>query len=283
MRIVTLYSGSGGNSVYIEAAGEAILIDAGKNARALCNSLSSIGADIGSIKAIFITHEHNDHISALNVLSKRHCIPIHMTEYSAVKFDFMKDAAARERIVRHDIEYEETVGGMCVRSFRTPHDSLMSVGYRVEFSDAEGKHAIGVATDMGYVSETVRRSLYGCEAVVLESNHDVEMLEMGSYPYDLKKRILSKRGHLSNAESAELAAELVGGGARGFLLAHLSEENNTPDLALDAFISAVASPDVFVAAAAPDAPTELFLPGRKADKIQEARNGQCKAVERGNA
>ena len=259
-RIVTLYSGSGGNSVYIRAAGSAILIDAGKSARALCRALSDIGEDSEGLLAVFITHEHSDHISALEVFAKKHNIPIHIMERSAQRFDRLPRSAVHDCLVRHSAMFTETVGALTVSSFRTPHDSNMSVGYRITFSDEEGVHNIGVATDIGYVSDAVREGLCGCEAVVLESNHDVDMLMDGPYPYDLKKRIRSNRGHLSNADSAAFAAQLSREGTRAFLLAHLSEENNEPSIALDEALSAISDPCVSVAVASPDEPTELCFP-----------------------
>ncbi len=258
-RICTLFSGSGGNSVYIAAAGVRILIDAGKCARALCRALTDIGSDISQIDAIFITHEHSDHISALEVISKKHAIPIHMTDISATRFDSMPDAAVHRNIVRHECEFEVSVGEIEVRSFKTPHDSMMSVGYRIDFSDEAGSHSFGVATDIGYVTRGICRALEGCEAVVLESNHDEDMLRHGRYPQELKRRILSNRGHLSNRASAAFGAHLAATGTRAILLAHLSEENNTPDTALDEFVSVIADPTVTLAVAAADMPTELIL------------------------
>ena len=262
-RIYTLYSGSGGNSTFIEAAGKRILIDAGKNAKALCSALCEIGSDISEIEAIFITHEHTDHISALEVISKKHSIPIHIMTKSAAKIDRCKDSFASRCLVRHDDEYEVSLGDLSMRAFKTPHDSLMSVGFRIDYTDADGPHSIGLATDIGYVTETISASLVGCEAVVLESNHDVEMLKNGSYPFDLKKRILSQRGHLSNKDSAEFAAYLAANGTRAFLLAHLSEENNTPDTALDEYTSAIADPSIFIDVASPDTPTQLHIPKKE--------------------
>lgn len=263
LRIVTLYSGSGGNSVYIRVADTAILIDAGKSARTLCNSLKAIGSDIGEISAIFITHDHHDHISALEVLSKKHEIPIHMTYASAKAFDRCPDSSIHSRLVLHDPEYTETVGELTVRSFRTPHDSRMSVGYRIEFCDGERVRAFGVATDIGYVTDEIRRGLCGCEAVVLESNHDVDMLMKGPYPYELKRRIRSNRGHLSNKDSALFASELAASGTRAFMLAHLSEENNEPSLALEEAFCAISDESVTICAAAPSVPTELPISDRE--------------------
>ncbi len=259
MRIVTLYSGSEGNSTYIEAGGARILVDAGRSARYLCNSLRKVGADIAQIDAIFLTHEHTDHISALEVIEKNHRIPIHVAERCAEKFDNPRYNELRGCLVCHEPISTVNIKDLAVHSFPTPHDSRMSVCYRFEFSEDGDDVNIGVATDIGYVSDSVKQALIGCDAVVLESNHDVDMLIEGPYPYDLKQRILSKRGHLSNADSALLSAHLAQNGTRGFILAHLSRENNTPELALDEFLSCVADPEVFVAAASPTEPTEMML------------------------
>ena len=255
MRFLTLYSGSGGNSAYIETDTTAILIDAGKSARRLSTALSEIGSSISKIDAIFITHDHADHTSALECLAKKHKIPIHMTERSACVFSGERFCTLRENIVCHPPLFEVTVGDITVRSFPTSHDSLMSVGYRFDI----GEVSLGLATDLGYVTESVREGLSGCRAVILESNHDVDMLRTGPYPRFLKERILSKRGHLSNPDSAIFSAELAGRGTRSFLLAHLSAENNTPAAALDEFLSAVADPTVEVAVADADVPTEITI------------------------
>lgn len=258
-RICSLYSGSNGNSLYISAAGVEILIDAGKNARALCRALSDIGTDIKNIAAILVTHEHTDHISALEVISKKHKLPIHITDISAKKLDRDPNAFVHQNLVRHSPIYEIEIGNLHVTSFSVPHDSMMCVGYRIDFCDSDGPHSIGVATDIGYVTKEICKNLDGCEAVVLESNHDEDMLKNGPYPYELKKRILSNRGHLSNRSSAAFGAHLASTGTRSFMLAHLSEENNTPDTALDEFISNIADPRIAISVASPTTPTEMLF------------------------
>ena len=219
-------------------------------------ALCEIGSSISKIDAIFITHDHADHTSALENLAKKHNIPIHITEKSAEIFEGERYSDVRRLLVTHPPLFEVEVGDLYVRSFITSHDSKMSVGYRIE--NKCGK-AIGIATDLGYVSDTVSDALCGCGAVMLESNHDVDMLKNGIYPRFLKERILSRRGHLSNPDSALFAARLAERGTRSFLLAHLSAENNTPSLALDEFLSAVADPTVKVAVADAEHPTELYL------------------------
>lgn len=260
-RIVTLYSGSRGNSTLIDFEGTKILIDAGKSARALCNALHEANTGIEEISAIFVTHEHSDHISALDVLSKKYAIPIHMTDISAGRFDKDPTSFVHRNLIRHETLFSETVGNMTVSSFRTPHDSMMSVGYRIEFN-GDGEHCvIGYATDIGYISESVSHGLHGCNAVILEANHDIDMLENGPYPYRLKLRIRSDRGHLSNRESAIFASELAQSGTRAFMFAHLSEENNIPDIVFDEMNSTLADSSVSIAVASADVPTELALGG----------------------
>ncbi len=254
MRFLTLYSGSGGNAAYIESDGAEIVIDAGKSAKRLCMALKEIGSSIKNVDAIFITHDHTDHTSALESLTRKHKIPIHVTEKSAEIFEGERFSELRENIVVHPPLFEVKVGDLTVRSFVTSHDSKMSVGYRI---DADSGISLGLATDLGYVSENVKEALVGCRAVILESNHDIDMLEKGPYPRYLKERILSKKGHLSNEASSLFAAYLAANGTTDFLMAHLSAENNTPSHALDAFLSAVADPHVRVCIADPELPTEI--------------------------
>ena len=241
-KICCLYSGSGGNCTFISAGGAKILIDAGKSAKSLKAALCDIGEDIANIDAIFITHEHNDHISALRTLSHKHSIPMHMLLNSAMIFNGLCD----EKLCRCLVLYrgncfETDVKGLHVKAFPTPHDSRAAVGYRMTFMGDDGEEiAIAVSTDIGFVTDALRENLTGCEAVVLESNHDVEMLKNGPYSLELKRRIRSKQGHLSNAECAEFAAELYGCGLKHLLLAHLSEENNDPTLAYNEVFAAIA-------------------------------------------
>lgn len=264
--VISLYSGSTGNAAYIEAGGAKILIDAGKCARTLCKALASVGVDIDEIDAIFITHEHRDHIGALEVLAKKHPIPVHVTRKSMSRLISSADSALAGCIVSHPPIYHEFVKDLRVSSFPTPHDSRESVGYHLEFEDGEGvTHKIGYATDIGHVSTHVRDGLWGCETVVLESNHDPEMLWGGPYPHDLKERIASRWGHLSNPDCAEFAAELAANGTRNLMLAHLSQENNEPQVAYDEILMAVADPAVKLCVAAPDHAVVL-VDARGADK-----------------
>ena len=264
-----LYSGSGGNSVFIRVGKSAILIDAGKSARALCNALSSIGESIDAIDDIFITHEHCDHVSALDVIAKRTYARIHITKGSAEKFNRCATELLYDRLTIHPLCFCVKVGEMTVSSFATPHDSNSSVGYRIEFPDGDGTSAIGLATDIGYVTDDIRRGLCGCEAVIIEANHDKDMLRNGPYTYLLKKRVASNRGHLANDDCANFACELAENGTQSIILAHLSRENNTPELAFDEVNSALGGCGVRVAVASPDDPVEIVV--RRSEESNDER------------
>ena len=261
VKVFSLYSGSRGNSAFIKIGDTAFLIDAGRNARALCGALSAIGERIENISAVFITHEHSDHIAALELLAKKNDFPIFMTRQSAQKIE--ETSPIRRTLVERDILFCEEIGDIKISSFRTSHDSLMSVGYRIEFSDEDGAHAIGYATDIGYISDDVKDGLIGCEAVVIECNHDVDMLMTGPYSRYLKTRVASNKGHLSNKDCAAFAVELAQNGTRAIMLAHLSQENNEPDLAFDEVSSAISGFDVSVAVASQYVPVELIIPQKK--------------------
>lgn len=254
-RVVSLYSGSGGNSTLVETKKGALLIDAGKSARSLCAALKQSGSDPAGIDAVFVTHEHTDHISALEVLTKKHRIPVHITAASAAHMRISEGSALNLCMKRHTPLYTERVADMTVSSFLLSHDSAMCVGYRIETDDG---FCFGVATDTGYVTDGMIAGLTGCDAVMLESNHSIEMLRVGPYPAELKRRILSKHGHLSNDDCASFIGELALQGCSDFLLAHISRENNLPSEAMRAAESALnAFPNARLLYAKPDVETNF--------------------------
>ena len=257
-KIYSLYSGSTGNAMLITTETTRLLIDAGKSARALCRSLGELSLTPEQLDAIIITHDHRDHTAALPVLLKHHSLPVHAVEASAQVMAMDMEDAARACLLRHPPLYTVQIGDIEVSSFITPHDSRFSVGYRLRVRGGDGVHEIGYATDIGYVTEDVRRGLLGCESVVLESNHDRDMLLTGPYPRQLKERIFSRYGHLANDDSAAFAAELAEHGLQNLMLAHLSEQNNDPALAYEEFVMALGGEDrIRIAVAAPDHVVEL--------------------------
>lgn len=255
IEVYTLYSGSSGNSTYVRAGHDAILIDAGKSCAALTRGVNAAGGVMSDVRAVFVTHEHRDHISALEVAAKKYGMAIHMTEDSLRELD---GSYLNDRAVSHPPLFSVDVGPMTVRSFRTHHDSVMSVGYTVDFDGTDIR--LGLLTDTGHISDDMTAALSGCTHVILESNHDIGMLTHGPYPFFLKERILSASGHLSNDDCASLACELLSRGAHTFALAHLSRENNTPDLAYHTVKAALdgAGQPFSLTVAPPDTPRKVI-------------------------
>ncbi len=226
-KLYPLFSGSSGNCYYIESGGSGLLIDVGRSAKQIEAALEDNGLSPKKIRAIFITHEHSDHIQGLRVFAARHGIRVYASEGTA--------RAMQEKGIINDKVDITSIGPGTVETdnarvtpFRISHDCAEGYGYVVETSD--GRRTC-FATDTGYVSPELFEAIKGCDTAVIESNHDIGMLESGAYPYILKKRILSDIGHLSNESCAKTAAELVKSGTTRFLLAHLSRENNIPELA----------------------------------------------------
>lgn len=233
MQITVFASGSSGNCALISSGGENILMDAGISLRRITAGLGAVHVSPEELSGVLITHEHSDHISGLGTLSRRFRLPIFATRTVANRLRGMlpeTDGLTRE------IRAGETfgVGDFNVTAFQTPHDSADSVGYRIE-----NGAVLGFATDTGCVTPEMLEGLGGADTAVIEANHDEEMLRYGAYPVYLKRRILSDTGHLSNARCGELARALALGGTRRIIIAHLSRENNRPDLARDTVAEAV--------------------------------------------
>lgn len=238
-----LFSGSSGNCTHVNCSGSEFLIDAGVSCKAISTALSSIGSSLEAIKGIFITHEHIDHIKGLEIISKKYKIPVYMNTSSA-KYIYcssgFENLQASLRIM--DASEKVCVDGVNFTAVRTPHDSWGSVCYHVETED----DTFALATDIGYITKGIASALLGCRTVVIESNHDIEMLKNGPYPQSLKSRILSRNGHLSNADCARFLPYLAESGTQKVFLAHLSKENNLPSLALSTAQGAVKGMDIEV-------------------------------------
>lgn len=237
MIITTLASGSSGNCILVSHGATHLLVDAGISCRRIKAALAQLDLTPGDLTAILITHEHSDHISGLTTLFKQYHLPVWCSKGTGRQLIY-RIAFLGE--VLHTFQPGETLtfGALAVTPFSTLHDAADSVGYT--FSD--GEHKAAIVTDLGVVTSVVEQAVCGCDFLLAEANHDPDMLISGPYPYYLKQRILSEHGHLSNAACAKLVAAC---GAKTVVLAHLSAENNTPSLALDAVRSAV-SGDVCV-------------------------------------
>lgn len=224
----SLYSGSTGNAYLIKSGNTAILVDAGRSSAALCRAIRCAGSTPEDISAVLITHEHSDHISALRVFHKKyHPLLIGASPVLAAVCE-NEGMCDRARALPNDREF--AVGDIVVASCSTPHDSRANVCYR--FRTAKGD-TLAIATDMGEVTDSCADFLSGTECVIIESNHDPYMLKCGPYPVWLKSRIESGFGHLSNGQCGEITVKLARSGTKGFVLAHLSRENNTPELAME--------------------------------------------------
>lgn len=227
-RYCALFSGSKGNCTYIGTLAGGILVDVGVSAKRIREALYARDIPPESIRGVFITHEHSDHIAGLKVLTKQYGWTVYASKGTLSALTEDACVSPVSDLVPLDMK-PVTVGDMQILPFHTPHDARESMGFCIETPD---ERKIAVATDMGVMRQEVQAILAACDLVHIESNHDIGMLRNGSYPYYLKERILSNNGHLSNAMCAATVSALAQAGVTRFTLAHLSEQNNTPALAL---------------------------------------------------
>lgn len=228
MRFSVLGSGSRGNSVYVESGETALLIDAGFSGKELQKRMGSIDRCLSAIDGICITHEHNDHICGAGIVSRRYNIPVIINDLT-LESASNKLGKLFDTTVFSPGEVIE-IGDLEIRSFRISHDTADPVGFVI----SDGSSRLGYLTDTGKVSHLMAQRLLACHGVILEFNHDLEMLKFGPYPLPLQQRVRSSRGHLSNDDAAEFLAQLLEGSVREVVLAHLSEKNNTVELAAEA-------------------------------------------------
>lgn len=231
MKFCSIASGSSGNCIYAGSADTSVLIDAGISGKRIEAGLNGLDLTTPDIDAILITHEHSDHIKGLGVLARRYGIPIYATQGT---IGALKKSTAIGKIPEdlwHVIAADSsfTVGDLAVKPFSISHDAAEPVGYRIE----HGGKALATATDMGCYDEYTVDALKDLDVLLLESNHDVRMLEAGRYPYYLKRRILGEKGHLSNETAGQLLCRVLHEGIREIFLGHLSEENNYEALAFE--------------------------------------------------
>lgn len=221
LRVAVLASGSKGNAAYIELDGVRLLIDAGISARRITRSLADLGVDAASLDGVFVTHEHSDHIKGLPTLLKQYRLPLFAPPAT---LRAIGESLAVPEDTFTPLTGDVMLGSVAVKSFSTLHDAASPVGYAVC-----GSEKCALATDLGFLTNDVMAAIEGSDVLILEANHDRELLQSGSYPWRLKQRILSNRGHLSNSAAAWALVRLKKR-PRAVFLAHMSQENNRPEL-----------------------------------------------------
>lgn len=259
LSLTPLFSGSSGNAILISSGTSRVLVDAGVSGRRIEEALRSVDEDIRDIKGILITHEHSDHIQGAGILSRKHSIPVYATAptWEACADKLGNVHSSLQRIISKAGFY---IDDLLIEPYEIPHDAVDPVGYCV----SHGGRKVAVATDLGHFPQKVEARLQGCDLVLLESNHDIGMLRSGRYPYALKERIKSSKGHLSNDAAADAAVKLACAGVTSILLGHLSRENNSEQLAFrtvtDALIAQGLTPghDVNLGLAFRDRVTGVF-------------------------
>lgn len=218
-----------------------ILIDAGLSGCKIAGALSKIGENPKNINAILITHEHSDHIKGAGIFSRKYSIPIYANQKTWASMDESIGVIKNEhRVIIDDKSFE--IGDIAIEPFTIPHDAADPMAYSIT---AKGKK-VTIATDMGHITEKIKSCMKGSDLILIESNHDIEMLKVGRYPWLLKKRILGDNGHLSNESAAELVTEMAQYGTKRFFLGHLSKENNFPELAYQTTKNALHSKGICV-------------------------------------
>lgn len=256
VRVCVLGSGSGGNCTYVASAGTAILIDAGLSGRATAQRLAEIGVAIEAIQAVCITHEHSDHTSGLGVLHRGGKVRLFANSGTVSGVDAkLKERQLHWNVFSTGAAFQ--VGDLEISPFTVPHDAYDPVGFVI----SQGDVRVGVVTDMGMVTGLIRERLRTCNALVIEANHDEQMLKAADRPWHLKQRIIGRQGHLSNQHAADLLVEIAGPQLKAVFLAHLSGECNSPALALKTVSDALVGsghPSVRVLIAPPDRISELW-------------------------
>lgn len=232
MRLCSIASGSSGNCIYVGSDATHLLIDDGISCKRTEEGLSLLGIKASELDGVLITHEHSDHIKGLEILCKKYDIPIYATMGTLQELRKNPVLKAKDDSLFHIVKADEklTIKDCVIEPMRISHDAAEPVGYRVSY----GRKKIAVCTDIGIYNDYTVECLKGLDALLLEANHDVKMLQVGPYPYYLKRRILGDRGHLSNENAGRLLGSVLNDHMQAVLLGHLSKENNLPELAYEA-------------------------------------------------
>lgn len=227
LNIISLFSSSSGNCTYVFSENTKILVDIGVSAKRLTEKLSELNISADEIQGVLITHEHSDHIKGIRVFCKKHNIPVFASKKTwKVLVSLEIDEALKNEFEPYN---NFQIGDIDISPFSIPHDAIDPCGFNLFCGDEK----VTVATDIGHVTSDLLKRFENSNTILIESNHDVNMLRAGKYPYLLQQRIIGNYGHLSNVSSAETIEYLIKKGTKNFILAHLSESNNLPSLALE--------------------------------------------------
>ncbi|MEF9941353.1 MAG: MBL fold metallo-hydrolase [Lachnospiraceae bacterium] len=231
MRLCSIASGSSGNCIYVGSDHTHLLVDTGISKKRIDEGLHSIDIKGDELNGILITHEHSDHIKGLGVYSRKYQLPIYASKGTIEGIINCNSIGAMPSGLLHEVQVDEffEMGDIRIKPFSISHDANEPTGYRIE----HGKQAVAIATDLGVYDDYIVENLKKLDALLLEANHDIHMLEVGSYPYSLKQRVLGSKGHLSNELSGRLLCDILHEDLKHVILGHLSEENNYAKLAYE--------------------------------------------------
>lgn len=232
MRLCSIASGSSGNCIYVGSEATHLLVDVGISGKKTEAGLNALGITVKELDGILVTHEHTDHINGLGVISRKYGIPIYATPGTIYAIKNTAGVGEIDQTLFREVSEDEkfTIKDLTVNPMKISHDAAQPVAYRIGY----GNKKIAVCTDLGVYNDYTVECLKGLDAVLLEANHDVNMLQVGPYPYHLKQRILGDRGHLSNENSGRLLGRILHDQLKYIILGHLSKENNLPELAYEA-------------------------------------------------
>ncbi len=276
VKFCSLYSGSTGNSLFIESNNAKILIDAGVSAKKVVDGLSSIGSNIEDIDAVLVTHEHSDHVQSLGTISKKYNIPVFANRHTwdAMPNQSDKIDACNVKYFNNDEDFE--IGDFVIHPFSIPHDAANPCGFNFLCDNEK----FSIATDLGHMTNSIIECLEGSSFLLLEANYEPEVLKCSKYPYILKNRIAGPNGHLSNNLAGKTIAHLINCGLNSVFLGHLSKENNFPELALQTVLSELSvynysKDDVCINVAKRNSPSEAFCIGNSKICYNHAEVSSC--------
>ncbi|MBC1473936.1 MBL fold metallo-hydrolase [Listeria grandensis] len=260
LRFSILASGSSGNATLVETADQTILVDCGLSGKKIEHLFSEVGRSMADVDAILVTHEHVDHIKGLGVLARRYEVPVYANAKTWAAMETTIGEINSEQKFQFDMETVKSFGSLQVESFGVSHDAAEPMFYIFH----SGKKKFVMITDTGYVSDRMKGHIADADAYLFESNHDVEMLRMGRYPWNVKRRILGDEGHVSNEDAAIAMSEVIGDATKRIYLGHLSKDNNMKDLARMAVSQTLAGEGIIVGEQVdlfdtdPEVPTSIF-------------------------